>query len=149
TQPVRSLPLKRSTNCPVDWAARVTEATRPATRAMVGKGFMAAAAYHGRRTPYLSCGVSSLPSSKARWTRIGDVSPGDTVGHYQILDALGKGGMGEVFLAQDTRLQRRVALKVLPPTFATDPAHRERFEREARAVAALNHPNIVTIHSVE
>jgi Tol biopolymer transport system component/predicted Ser/Thr protein kinase len=77
------------------------------------------------------------------------VISGETIGHYRILDLLGKGGMGEVFVAEDTRLHRRVALKVLPQLFAADPDHRERFEREARAVAALNHPNIVTIHSVE
>jgi serine/threonine protein kinase len=57
--------------------------------------------------------------------------------------------MGEVFLAEDTRLQRRVALKILAPDLASDPDRRQRFEREARAAAALNHPNIVTIHSVE
>jgi eukaryotic-like serine/threonine-protein kinase len=77
------------------------------------------------------------------------MTPGETIGHYRILEPLGKGGMGEVFVAEDTRLHRRVALKVLPPLFAADATHRERFEREARAVAALNHPNIVTIHSVE
>jgi eukaryotic-like serine/threonine-protein kinase len=77
------------------------------------------------------------------------VNSGDVIGHYRILGSLGKGGMGEVFLAEDTRLQRRVALKVLPPIFASDPAYRQRFEREAQAIAALNHPNIVTIHSVE
>jgi serine/threonine protein kinase len=77
------------------------------------------------------------------------VKPGDVVGRYRILAPLGKGGMGEVFVAEDTRLRRRIALKVLPPLFAAAAAHRERFEREARAVAALNHPGIVTIHSVE
>jgi eukaryotic-like serine/threonine-protein kinase len=77
------------------------------------------------------------------------VTPGDSIGHYTIVEPLGKGGMGEVFVAEDTRLHRRVALKVLPRLFAADAAHRERFEREARAVAALNHPNIVTLHSVE
>jgi eukaryotic-like serine/threonine-protein kinase len=77
------------------------------------------------------------------------VNPGEIIGHYRIVGPLGKGGMGEVFLAEDTRLQRRVALKVLPPIFASDPAYRQRFEREAQAIAALNHPNIVTIHSVE
>ena len=77
------------------------------------------------------------------------MQPGDTVGHYRIVEPLGKGGMGEVFVAEDTRLNRRVALKVLPAVFAADPVYRQRFEREAQAVAALNHPNIVTIHSVE
>jgi Tol biopolymer transport system component/predicted Ser/Thr protein kinase len=77
------------------------------------------------------------------------VQTGDTLGHYRIVEPLGRGGMGEVFVAEDTRLHRRVALKVLPPRVATDATYRERFEREARAIAALNHPNIVTIHSVE
>jgi eukaryotic-like serine/threonine-protein kinase len=57
--------------------------------------------------------------------------------------------MGEVFLAEDTRLHRRVALKVLPTAVASDPERRHRFEREAQAIAALNHPNIVTIHAVD
>lgn len=69
--------------------------------------------------------------------------------HYRILHPLGKGGMGEVFAAEDTRLHRTVALKVLPAIMAADPERRQRFEREAQAVAAINHPNIVTIHSVE
>ncbi len=73
----------------------------------------------------------------------------ETLGHYRILRPLGKGGMGEVYAAQDTRLGRSVALKVLPQALAADPTRRERFEREARTVAALNHPHIVTIHSVE
>ena len=74
---------------------------------------------------------------------------GATLGHYRIVELLGKGGMGEVYLAEDTKLQRRVALKILNPDLAGDADRRERFEREARAAAALNHPNIVTIHSVE
>ena len=73
----------------------------------------------------------------------------EKLGHYRILKPLGKGGMGEVYAAQDTKLGRSVALKVLPQALAGDPARRDRFEREARAVAALNHPSIVTIHSVE
>ena len=73
----------------------------------------------------------------------------ETLGHYRILRPLGKGGMGEVYAAQDTKLGRSVALKVLPQALASDPSRRERFEREARTVAALNHPHIVTIHSVE
>jgi Tol biopolymer transport system component len=74
---------------------------------------------------------------------------GTSIGHYHIAELLGKGGMGEVYAAEDTRLGRRVALKVLSRELAADGDRRERFEREARAVAALNHPNIVTIHSVE
>src|ERR671910_827485 len=74
---------------------------------------------------------------------------GSTLAHYRIVDPLGKGGMGEVFVAEDTKLHRKVALKVLPPDVAIDPERRQRFEREAQAIAALNHPHIVTIHSVE
>ena len=69
--------------------------------------------------------------------------------HYTLLQSIGQGGMGEVFIAEDTRLHRRVALKVLSGLGSNDPERRARFEREARAVAALNHPSIVTIHSVE
>ena len=74
---------------------------------------------------------------------------GKTLLHYNILNQLGKGGMGEVFVAMDTKLNRRVALKLLPPEMASDPSRLSRFEREAKAIAALNHPNIVTIYSVE
>ncbi len=74
---------------------------------------------------------------------------GRTLGHYAILDQLGSGAMGDVYLAADTKLQRRVALKVLPEKMSADHKRLERFRREARSVAALNHPNIVTVHSVE
>ncbi len=74
---------------------------------------------------------------------------GRTVGPYQVLAKLGAGGMGEVYRALDTRLGRDVALKVLPPALANDPARIERFKREARVVASLNHPHIVTLYSVE
>jgi Tol biopolymer transport system component len=80
---------------------------------------------------------------------VGALSAGQTLSHYRILRPLGAGGMGEVYLAEDLRLGRQVALKVLAHESAGDPDRRARFEREARAVAALNHPGIVTIHSVE
>ncbi len=71
------------------------------------------------------------------------------LGPYEILGLVGAGGMGEVYHARDTRLGREVAIKVLPADRLADPGSRARFEREARAVAALNHPNIVTIHEIE
>jgi serine/threonine protein kinase len=77
------------------------------------------------------------------------LAAGTRLGAYEILGQLGAGGMGEVYRARDSRLHRDVALKVLPDFAATDPERRERFRREALAVAALNHPHIVTIYSVE
>ena len=74
---------------------------------------------------------------------------GRTLAHCHITAAIGTGGMGEVFRAIDTKLGRAVALKVLPAEMARDPERLARFQREARAVAALNHPHIVTIYSVE
>ena len=74
---------------------------------------------------------------------------GTTLGHYRVLRSLGSGGMGEVYLAEDTRLKRQVALKILPPAVAAQPDRLDRFQREAQTVAALNHPNIVTLYSVE
>lgn len=74
---------------------------------------------------------------------------GKTLGHYEILEPLGVGGMGEVYRARDTKLERDVALKMLPEDLASDPERVSRFEREATAIAALDHPNIVTVFSVE
>ena len=71
------------------------------------------------------------------------------LGPYRIDALIGAGGMGEVYRARDARLGRDIALKVLPPDVAGDPERLRRFEQEARAVASLNHPNIITIHSVE
>jgi eukaryotic-like serine/threonine-protein kinase len=73
---------------------------------------------------------------------------GQLVDHYKILSLLGVGGMGEVYLAHDTRLGRQVALKVLPAQITKDEVRAHRFEQEARAASALNHPNIVVIHQI-
>ncbi len=77
------------------------------------------------------------------------LNPGTRLGTYEILGPLGAGGMGEVYRAKDLRLGREVAVKVLPSEVASSPDRLARFEREARTVAGLNHPNIVTLHSVE
>jgi serine/threonine protein kinase len=78
----------------------------------------------------------------------GQSQVGRQIAHYQILSLLGAGGMGEVYLAQDTRLGRKLALKLLPVAFTQDPERVRRFEQEARAASALNHPNIVTIYEI-
>src|SRR5437762_7676483 len=71
---------------------------------------------------------------------------GTMLGPYEIAAPIGAGGMGEVYRARDTRLHRDVAVKVLPPAVSADPDRLRRFEQEARAVAALNHPNILALH---
>src|SRR5207249_1294797 len=76
------------------------------------------------------------------------LSAGNRLGPYEIVASIGAGGMGEVYKARDTRLDRLVAIKVLPDLLAADPERRERFEREARAVSSLNHPNICMLFDV-
>ncbi|MGH9254109.1 MAG: serine/threonine-protein kinase [Vicinamibacterales bacterium] len=77
------------------------------------------------------------------------LTPGTQLGPYEVVGALGAGGMGEVYRARDTKLQRDVALKVLPEKFALDPARLARFRREAQILASLNHPNIAAIYGLE
>ena len=73
---------------------------------------------------------------------------GKTVGHYRITAKLGAGGMGEVFLAEDTRLDRKAAIKFLPAELADDPERRQRFLTEAKAASALNHPHVCVVYDV-
>src|SRR6186997_1551213 len=77
------------------------------------------------------------------------LTPGTRLGPYEIVAPLGAGGMGEVYRARDTKLDRDVALKILPESFASDPDRLMRFEREAKTLAALNHPNIAQIYGIE
>jgi serine/threonine protein kinase/tetratricopeptide (TPR) repeat protein len=77
------------------------------------------------------------------------ISPNTTVGHYSIVRKIGAGGMGEVYLAQDKKLDRKVALKILPADVASDRVRMRRFVQEAKAASALNHPNIITIHEID
>ena len=77
------------------------------------------------------------------------LSPGTKLGHYEVVESVGKGGMGEVYRARDTKLGRDVAIKVLPEEFSRDKERLDRFEREARLLAQLNHPNIATLHGLE
>src|SRR5260221_2508208 len=76
------------------------------------------------------------------------LSPGASLSHYRIVSRLGAGGMGEVYLAQDAKLDRKIALKILPADLAANQDRMRRFVQEAKAAAALNHPNIATIHEI-
>src|SRR6266700_807118 len=77
------------------------------------------------------------------------VAAGTRLGRYEIRSQIGEGGMGEVYLAQDTRLERKVALKILPADLAVNQDRMRRFGQEAKAASALNHPNIITIYEIE
>ena len=76
------------------------------------------------------------------------ISPNTTLAHYTVVAKIGAGGMGEVYRARDTRLDREVAIKILPKIYATDTDRLKRFEQEARATSALNHPNILTVYDI-
>src|SRR3989475_1658589 len=77
------------------------------------------------------------------------IAAGTKLGRYEIRSKIGAGGMGEVYLAQDTKLDRRVALKILPTDVASNHDRMRRFVQEAKAASALNHPNIITIHEID
>src|ERR1700757_4744209 len=76
------------------------------------------------------------------------LTSGTKLGPYEIVAPIGAGGMGEVYRARDTRLDRAVAVKILPAHLSSNPEARHRFEREARAISSLNHPNICTLHDI-
>src|SRR2546425_731491 len=76
------------------------------------------------------------------------LAPGAKLGPYEILTPLGAGGMGEVYRARDTRLERSVAIKILSAQFSSDPIHKQRFEREAKVISHLNHPHICVLHDI-
>ena len=76
------------------------------------------------------------------------LAPGTQLGPYEIVAPLGAGGMGEVYRARDTRLERTVAIKILPAQFAADPVRKQRFEREAKTISSLNHPHVCVLHDV-
>jgi serine/threonine protein kinase len=73
---------------------------------------------------------------------------GSKLGPYEVVGQLGTGGMGEVYRARDTRLERTVAIKILPAQFSSDPARKQRFEREAKTISSLNHPHICVLHDI-
>src|SRR5215469_3728621 len=76
------------------------------------------------------------------------LAPGTHLGPYEIQSPLGTGGMGEVYRARDTRLERAVAVKILPAHLSSDPTRKQRFEREAKTISSLNHPHICVLHDV-
>src|SRR5215510_381925 len=101
--------------------------------------------FHERAESFIESPPSELA---AEWLALKEMRAGQTIGHYQLIRQIGRGGMGEVYLAHDARLERQVALKLLPQHFTEDAERVRRFRQEARAVSALNHPNIITIHEI-
>jgi len=100
-------------------------------------------------------GSGSATATKSKQSSIGvrklepmALSPGTRLGPYEVQSAIGAGGMGEVYKARDTRLDRTVAIKILPEVLAADPQFRDRFDREARTISQFTHPNICTLYDV-
>ena len=91
--------------------------------------------------------VSKL-CSRAIIASIMSLAPGQKLGPYEVVSPLGAGGMGEVYRARDTRLERIVALKILPKEFSCDPVRKQRFEQEAKTISSLNHPHICVLHDI-
>ena len=118
--------------------------SRRRRRGTIGAGANPGTIPHARTNEVGLCDTHATPHMDSP-----SLPPGTHLAHYRILRRLGAGGMGEVYEAEDTKLKRRVAVKVLPAGVASDAFRRARLEKEAQAVAALNHPNIVTIYSVE
>jgi eukaryotic-like serine/threonine-protein kinase len=102
---------------------------------------------HGRATSFIETPAFEVMAESIE-NSIRESLVGDTLGHYHIIGQLGAGGMGEVYLAEETKLGRKVALKLLPAYFTRDDERVRRFQQEARAVSALNHPNILTIYEI-
>jgi serine/threonine protein kinase/tetratricopeptide (TPR) repeat protein len=104
-------------------------------------------AAHDRAGSFIEESPFKVPTAR-KVERSRESLAGRAIGHYKVLGLLGSGGMGDVYLAEDSRLHRKVALKMLPVAFTQDASRLRRFEQEARAISALNHPNIVTIYEV-
>src|SRR5215510_531508 len=100
---------------------------------------------HARSSDFIESPAYELLADSLTQTGLG---PGTSIGPYEIIRRLGSGGMGDIYLAEDTRLGRKVALKTLPAHFTKDPERVRRFQLEARAASALSHPNIITIYEI-